>query len=113
MTEADLQIIDRAKQLVEKLELHVSVPQEWYSIKDTAALTGLSSDNVRDAVLGGNLPASNMGSVDRPLYRISRAAINYWMKEREAGPKPARRKTAGKIPLPASRHRKAVRIESL
>lgn len=106
MTETDLQIIERARVLVEQLELRIQAPpQEWYSIKETAIMTGLSSDLVRDAVLGGNLPTSNMGSPDRPLYRISRSAIYTWMKDREAGPKPARRRRLqDKLPLPASRH---------
>lgn len=106
MTEADLQIIERARQLVEQLELRIAAPpQEWYSIKETAIITGLSPDLVRDAVLGGNLPTSNMGSPDRALYRISRAAIYAWMKDRETGPKPARRRRLQeKLPLPASRH---------
>jgi excisionase family DNA binding protein len=68
--------------------------QEWFNIDQAAALTGLSADHIRRAVVGGVLPCSNVGTPDRALYRISRENIQAWMKEREVGPKPPpRRKT--------------------
>jgi excisionase family DNA binding protein len=62
----------------------VVVPH-WLSIKQAATYMSLSQDHVRRAVLGGTLPASNVGTPDRALYRISREAIDRWMQEREAG----------------------------
>jgi hypothetical protein len=60
--------------------------------------------------VGGTLPASNVGTPDRPLYRVSRDNIRTWMKEREAGPKPPLRKgrfkksTPTPKPAPPSPH---------
>jgi len=63
------------------------VEQEYLSIGDAQVYTGLSDDHIRRAVVGGTLPASNVGTPDRALYRIKKANIDAWMKEREAGPK--------------------------
>src|SRR5687767_13326675 len=62
------------------------VEKEWFSIGEAAILTGLSQDHVRRSILGGTLPASNMGTPDRPLYRIHRKDIDGWMEQRKAGP---------------------------
>jgi excisionase family DNA binding protein len=102
-------VLDRLlRPLVERLEKVSEQPrQEWFSIEQAGKLTGLSSDHIRRAVTGGVLPASNMGTPDRPLYRLSRENIQAWMKEREAGPKPPprRKKTSEERgPLPFSRH---------
>jgi excisionase family DNA binding protein len=84
------------------------LPQEWLSIEQVAALTGLSEDHIRRAVVGGTLVTSNVGTPDRPLYRIRHENIEKWMKEREAGPKPPRGRNkkapAAKKPLPVSPH---------
>lgn len=82
--------------------------QEWFSIEDVAVLTGLSNDHIRRAVTGGTLAASNMGTPDRPYYRISRKDIDSFMEKRKAGayPPPGRTKAAKrtKPPLPVSEH---------
>ena len=86
------------------------VAPEWLSIEQAAALTSLSKDHVRRAIVGGTLVSSNVGTPDRPLYRVSRENIGKWMKEREAGPKPPLRKGRLKKskleakPLPPSPH---------
>src|SRR5437764_15149727 len=39
-------------------------PQEWFSIEEAAALTGLSEDHVRRHVTSGLLPVSNQGTFE-------------------------------------------------
>jgi excisionase family DNA binding protein len=83
--------------------------QEWFSIFEAAALTGLSDDHIRRAVVGGTLPASNVGTPDRPIYRISKIDIGEWMEKRKAGalPTPRRKKRSTQEPtgaLPFSPH---------
>src|SRR5262245_12106954 len=73
-------------------------PQEWFSIEEVAALTGLSSAHVRRHVTSGLLPASNQGSFHKPYYRIHRADVDGWMRSRQESPRPARRKA----PTPGS-----------
>jgi hypothetical protein len=50
--------------------------QEWFSIDEVAALTGLSSDHVRRHVTGGTLPVCNQGTFEKPYYRIRRRDID-------------------------------------
>ena len=91
MEQAD---IERVVQLVmEKMGLspHPDQPspaQEYFSIKNCAAVTGLSQDHIRKAVVGGTLVASDVGTKDHPLYRIHKSNLDKWMVDREAGAKP-------------------------
>src|SRR5262249_20082502 len=62
--------------------------REFYSIKEAAQVVGVSDDHIRRAVVGGVLPCSNVGSMDRPTYRISRADLLAWMEARKGGPLP-------------------------
>lgn len=86
------------------------VAPEYLSIQQAAAFTSLSQDHIRRAILGGVLPASNVGTPNRPLYRVSRESVRTWMREREAGPKPPLRKgrlkksQAAPKPVPPSPH---------
>jgi excisionase family DNA binding protein len=87
-----------------------TITPEYLSIKQAAALTSLSQDHIRRAIKGGVLPVSDVGTADRPLYRVSRENVGKWMKEREAGPKPPLRKgrvkksTPAPKPMPPSPH---------
>lgn len=65
-----------------------SPAQEYFSIKNCAAVAGLSTDHIRKAVVGGTLVASDVGTKDHPLYRIHKDSLNKWMIDREAGAKP-------------------------
>lgn len=78
--------------------------QEWFSIIEAGALTGLHEDTIRRAVTGGTLPCSNVGTYDRPTYRISRKDIEAYMEKRKAGAFPPPRKSKKSIQLPVSRH---------
>jgi excisionase family DNA binding protein len=98
--------------IVEKLKKRLELPpQEWFSIKETAALTGLSADHIRRAVSGGTLPCSNVGTNDRPTYRISRTDIAQWMERRKAGalPPSRRKKNPREMSLPVSPHLRQAR----
>ena len=66
--------------------------QEWFSIDEVAALTGLSADHVRRHVTGGTLPVCNQGTFEKPYYRIRRGDIDAWMSQRMQQPGPAPRK---------------------
>jgi hypothetical protein len=84
-------------------------PQEWFSIEGTAALIGMSQDYVRRHVTSGLLPVSNMGTYDKPCYRIHRGDIDAWMAKRRETPQPAPRKRKKAEPAPGSytsRHHK-------
>jgi hypothetical protein len=95
--------------IVEKLKNRLDLPpQEWFSIKETAAITGLSADHVRRHVVAGLLSAANQGSFEKPLYLIHKPDIDKWMEERKERPSPAPRKRRQPEPGSyASRHHKA------
>jgi excisionase family DNA binding protein len=77
-------------------------PPEFYSIKGAAGVVGVSSDHIRRAVVGGILPASNIGTPSRPTYRIARTDLLAWVEKGKAGGfTPASRKRSV---IPRSRH---------
>src|SRR4051812_5719983 len=81
--EETLARIDEA--LARILQLSQEVRQEWLSISQVAAATGLSASHVRRAVRSGQLPASNAGTPDRPVWRIARADLAAWMETKKGG----------------------------
>lgn len=85
--------------------------QEWLSIKEAAVVVGLSEDHVRRAVTGSALPCSNVGTNDRPLYRISRKDLEAFMERRKAGALPPQ-KGRGKRKLQPSPFFSAKQLES-
>jgi hypothetical protein len=92
------ELVQRMESLLNRLEKKLFLPpQQWFSIKGTAAITGLSTRHIRRAIHAGHLRASNQGTPDRPVYFVSREAIDEWMKEREAGPKPLPRRKAKQV----------------
>jgi excisionase family DNA binding protein len=86
--------------LQKKLEMPT---QEWFSIKQASAYTGLSDDHIRRAVTSAMLPCSNVGSNDRPTYRISRKDLEEWLEKRKSGAIPSPRRKGREVPLPKSR----------
>jgi len=85
--------------LLAKIEKKLGMPvQEWFSIEQTAVLTGLSNDHVRRHVTSGLLPVSNQGTFEKPYYRIHRKDIDEWMAKRRETPLPARRKQKAAVP---------------
>lgn len=61
---------------------------EYVSLKSAADITGLSYSHVRRAVLGGELPASNVSTASHPAYRIARTDLTAWMQTKKGGPSP-------------------------
>lgn len=58
---------------------------KYLSIKRAARRVGVSDDLIRRAVQAGRLPASNLGSGGRPLYRISTSDLDEWMEKNKGG----------------------------
>jgi len=98
---------ERLTTLVEKLKTNLGRPQqEWLSISQAAQVVSLSGTHIRRAIVGGMLPASNVGTPDRPTYRIHRNDLNAWMEKRKHGalPTPRRKRKAEPRPMPRSPH---------
>ena len=67
--------------LEKKVEALLARPQrEYLSIKEAAALCGVSTKHIRRAIKSGELPCSNVGGKKRATYRIARQAIAAWME---------------------------------
>lgn len=76
---------------------------EWLAIKGAALITGLSAPHIRRAVRSGNLPAANVGTRSRPIWRIFKNDLENWMRERKGGS--TFPPIAGSVPVPRkSRH---------
>jgi excisionase family DNA binding protein len=52
---------------------------EWLPVKGAAEITACHSNTVRRAIASGLLAASNIGSQERPVYRLHRKDIKAWM----------------------------------
>lgn len=66
---------------------------QWLSVVSTAKYCQVSEDHVRRAIYAGKLTASNMGTPDLPLYRISRVSIEEWLRSKEIGRKASKGRT--------------------
>jgi len=96
------ELLERVMKLAEAVERG---QQDWYSVQNAAARTGLSAKHIWRAIVGGTLPASNVGTHDRALYRVSREDLNTWMEKRKAGAAaPLRRNKLAPVQAPVSRH---------
>ncbi len=62
-----------------------SPAKEYLSIKEAAALSGLSATTIRRAVRAGSLPASDTGTALHPHYRIAKADFFAWMEKKKGG----------------------------
>jgi hypothetical protein len=80
------QALKRIEESVARLlQLGEEARQEWLSIRQVAAITGLSGSHIRRAVKSVELLASNAGTPDRPAWRIARADLADWMRKRMGG----------------------------
>jgi excisionase family DNA binding protein len=59
--------------------------QEYVSVSQAAAFTGLSVKQLRRAIHARTLPAVNVGNGKRPTWRIARSDLTNWMETRERG----------------------------
>lgn len=65
--------------------------QEYFSLKQAATMTGMSTKHITRAIKAGELVCSNMSKGGaRPTYRIHRSAIDTWMKSFEPNMGPSR-----------------------
>lgn len=59
---------------------------EWLSIRQAADLAAVSRKSIRRAIKAkdkaGRLPAYNVGTAARPLYRIAREDLDAWLRKR-------------------------------
>jgi excisionase family DNA binding protein len=60
----------------------------YLSIKGTAQITALSDSHIRQAVTCGELPASNVGTARRPIYRIAKTDLSEWLESRKGISRP-------------------------
>lgn len=67
------------------LRLGEEARQEWLSITQVAAATGLPASHVRRAVKRHELAASNAGTEGHPIWRIARADLAAWMATKKGG----------------------------
>jgi excisionase family DNA binding protein len=92
-TESLEQKLDRLEHLLRHfVEKPAMPPQEWFSVAETASLTGLSEDHVRRHIKAGLLRASDQGTTEKSLYCVHRKDIDEWMAKRVGNPQPASRK---------------------
>ena len=94
--------VEERLERIERLLQATQQAPEFYSIRQAAAVVGVSPDHIRRAVVSGTLPCANVGTAGRPTYRIARADLLAWVEKQKAGPlSPARRRPAS---VPVSRH---------
>jgi excisionase family DNA binding protein len=63
----------------------------YLSIKQAARMTCLSETRIRQAILRHEMAARNIGSEQRPVYRIARSDLDKWLEGRKScGPSLAR-----------------------
>lgn len=82
--QANAAVLGRIEMKLDLL-LNRSPAGEWLSINAIASVAGLSASHVRRSVVTGDLPASNIGTSARPVYRISRTDLASWMEKRKGG----------------------------
>ena len=81
--ETTLVLLEQLQAKVDALQVSLQ-PPEYYSIKQAAKVIDVSPDHIRRAVLGGILPASNIGTTARPTYRIARIDLLAWVGKRKS-----------------------------
>lgn len=55
------------------------------SISDVSRVAAISDSHVRRAIRKGDLPASNVGTISRPLWRIARSDLDAWLEGKKGG----------------------------
>jgi len=65
------------------LDVQERAVAEWISVAQAAQATGLSDSTIRRAIAGRDLAASNVGSDQRPVWRIARRDLTTWMEKQK------------------------------
>lgn len=86
----ELQIMAEAVARIDRgvaklLEAQEAAVAEWLSVAQAAQVTGLSDTTIRRAIGGRDLAASNVGSEQRPVWRIARRDLTAWMEKQKGG----------------------------
>jgi excisionase family DNA binding protein len=71
-----------------KLDSKIGMPGQgpaYVAVKGAMRITGLSDSHIRRAIHAGQLPASNMGTGRRPLWRIALKDLDEWMERKKGG----------------------------
>jgi hypothetical protein len=64
----------------------VATPElAYFKIREVTDTTGLSESYIRRAIRRGDLPASNVGTPDHPIWRISHKDLVEWMDRKKGG----------------------------
>ena len=58
---------------------------DYLTIRSVAETTQLSESHIRRAIRRADLPASNVGTPDHPIWRISREDLVEWMDGKKGG----------------------------
>lgn len=58
---------------------------EYLAVKDAAVVASLSESYVRRKIYSRELPAANIGSEARPVWRIQRKDLEQWLEVRKGG----------------------------
>ena len=84
-----------------RLEEALSQPVKGYfTLAEAAAFVGCSTAHLTRHVKAFTLPASNIGTVDGPDYRIARSDLLAWMERRKVGAgQPPRPQKPAPLPL--------------
>ena len=99
----------RLAPLLEKVEsLLGRAGQQYFTIDEAAEFVRCSGSHIRRHVLGGTLPASNIGTADGPDYRVSREDLVAWMEKRKGGAFPPPKRGKKSRPQVTSRYYGAV-----
>jgi excisionase family DNA binding protein len=78
-----LERLEALRQEVSRLRAVTAIPQrEYFSVKETSKILGISEKCVRRLLKCRELPCANFGGPQRPTFRISRADINTWVASR-------------------------------
>jgi excisionase family DNA binding protein len=92
-----LSLAEKLDEILERLRRLEESRAGWLSIHGAAAHTSLSASLIRRAVRSGSLPCANLSSVNRPLYRISRADLDAWLEARKRTADPVRAKPVSRF----------------
>jgi excisionase family DNA binding protein len=87
--QSQVRLSAQVRRLHELLERQVTLLDEAYlPIKRAAQITALSNSHIRQAVTCGELPASNVGTARRPIYRIAKTDLSAWLESRKGNSRP-------------------------
>jgi excisionase family DNA binding protein len=59
-----------------------TTPRDWYTVQQIAALLDVNSETVRRWIRAGVLPATSFGSTKKAGYRVARADLVAFLRQR-------------------------------